>query len=121
MRCNDSSACIIPNNAISPYSSRPTGILPFRYIDSFTQEDENTREKEAGQIWGNVVIVGKGKLAADLAMDTQGARMAAQQHNLHKDPLALRYVERNIHFFFFSFPAGMSLPQTRCWQEQRRP
>ena len=31
----------------------------FRFIESFTTEDESTREKEAGQIWTNVVIVCK--------------------------------------------------------------
>ena len=30
-----------------------------RFIESFTMEDESTREKEAGQIWNNVVIVCK--------------------------------------------------------------
>ena len=30
-----------------------------RFIESFTTEDESTREKEAGQIWNNVVIVCK--------------------------------------------------------------
>ena len=30
-----------------------------RFIESFTTEDESTREKEAGQIWTNVVIVCK--------------------------------------------------------------
>lgn len=62
-----------------------------QYINTFTAEDASTREKEAGAIWDNVVIVCKGKLAADLATDVQGAMMAAKPHNVHAQPLALRY------------------------------
>ena len=53
-------------------------------------EDENTREKEEGQIWNNVLIVCKGKLAPELETDVQGARLAAKQHNIHAEPLAIR-------------------------------
>jgi len=62
-----------------------------KFIESFTTEDESTREKEAGQIWTNVVIVCKGKLATELEGDVQGAQMAAKPFNLHAEIPAVRY------------------------------
>jgi len=62
-----------------------------KFIESFTTEDESTREKEAGQIWTNVVIVCKGKLATELEGDVQGAQMAAKSFNLHAQIPAIRY------------------------------
>jgi hypothetical protein len=64
--------------------------LHCRYINTFTMEDEKTREKEEGQIWSNVLIVCKGKLAPELDSDVQGARLAAKQLNVHAEPLAIR-------------------------------
>jgi len=61
------------------------------FIEQFTMEDDSTREKEAGLMWSNTVIVCKGKMAAELDMDVQGARMAARTQNIYCNLPAIRY------------------------------
>jgi len=61
------------------------------FIEQFTMEDDTTREKEAGLMWSNTVIVCKGKMAAELDMDAQGARMAARTQNIYCNLPAIRY------------------------------
>jgi len=61
------------------------------FIEQFTLEDPSTREKEAGLMWSNTVVVCKGKMAAELDTDVQGARKAAQTQNIYCTLPALRY------------------------------
>ena len=55
-----------------------------RFIESFTTEDDSTRLKEAGQIWTNVVIVCKVKVASILDNHPRCAR-SSDDNDHHTD------------------------------------